>query len=79
MEISDDCYSTILIMSILLKLSLIPSTVSGPRVLPSSVFPTGSFLPTNDTVWQMEFDQLVSFFHGQAHQIKFFYYITKLI
>ena len=35
-------------------------SVSGPRVLPTSIFPSGSFSPSPTTVWRMEYDQPVS-------------------
>ena len=35
-------------------------TVSGPRVLPTSIFPSGLFSPSPTTVWRMEYDQAVS-------------------
>ena len=41
-------------------MSFIIFTVSGPRVLPTSIFPSGSFSPSPTTVWRMEFDQPVS-------------------
>ena len=40
--------------------SAINISVSGPRVLPTSFFPSGSFSPSPRTVWRMEFDQPVS-------------------
>ena len=41
-------------------MSVIIFTVSGPRVLPTSIFPSGSFSPSSTTVWRMEYDQAVS-------------------
>ena len=41
-------------------MSIIIFTVSGPRVLPTSIFPSGSFSPSSTTVWRMEYDQAVS-------------------
>ena len=37
-------------------------SVQGPRIIPSSITPTGTFSPSPTTLWSVTFDQAVSMY-----------------